>query len=179
MKSFPELSWFQRNASEKSVPNDTGNKPSPSFQGGSVVKNVLASGGDTRDEVQFLDQKGPWRRKWRPTPVFLPRESHGQRSLAGYSPPESQRLGHDWMTEHINISTSSAEGLPLVCVISVVLRFPHVLFLLCLYSVFHDHQSTYIMNLMVARYISLWLIYKFLFEYCLLDGLILILVILF
>ena len=49
MKSFPELSWFQRNASEKSVPNDTGNKPSPSFQGGSVIKNVLASGGDTRD----------------------------------------------------------------------------------------------------------------------------------
>ena len=27
-----------------------------------------------------------WRRKWQPTPVFLPRESHGQRSLAGYSP---------------------------------------------------------------------------------------------
>ena len=28
----------------------------------------------------------PWRRKWQPTPVFLPRKSHGQRSLAGYSP---------------------------------------------------------------------------------------------
>ena len=28
----------------------------------------------------------PWRRKWQPTPVFLPGESHGQRSLAGYSP---------------------------------------------------------------------------------------------
>ena len=27
-----------------------------------------------------------WRRKWQPTPVFLPRESHGRRSLAGYSP---------------------------------------------------------------------------------------------
>ena len=26
-----------------------------------------------------------WRRKWQPTPVFLPGESHGQ-SLAGYSP---------------------------------------------------------------------------------------------
>ena len=25
-----------------------------------------------------------WRRKWQPTPVFLPRESHGQRSLVGY-----------------------------------------------------------------------------------------------
>ena len=28
--------------------------------------------------------KIPWRRKWPPTPVFLPGESHGQRSLAGY-----------------------------------------------------------------------------------------------
>ena len=26
-----------------------------------------------------------WRRAWQPTPVFLPREFHGQRSLAGYS----------------------------------------------------------------------------------------------
>ena len=28
----------------------------------------------------------PWRRKWQPTPVFLPGKSHGQRSLEGYSP---------------------------------------------------------------------------------------------
>ena len=31
-----------------------------------------------------------WRRKWQPTPVFLPGKSHRQRSLAGYSP----RGGH-------------------------------------------------------------------------------------
>ena len=30
--------------------------------------------------------KIPWKRKWQPTPVFLPGESHGQRSLVGYSP---------------------------------------------------------------------------------------------
>ena len=30
--------------------------------------------------------KVPWRRAWQPTPVFLPGESHGQRSLVGYSP---------------------------------------------------------------------------------------------
>ena len=30
--------------------------------------------------------KIPWRREWLPTPVFLPGEFHGQRSLAGYSP---------------------------------------------------------------------------------------------
>ena len=28
----------------------------------------------------------PWRRKWQPTPVFLPGESLGQKSLAGSSP---------------------------------------------------------------------------------------------
>ena len=28
----------------------------------------------------------PWRRKWQPIPVFLPGKSHGQKSLAGYSP---------------------------------------------------------------------------------------------
>ena len=28
----------------------------------------------------------PWRRAWQPTPVLLPGESHGQRSLEGYSP---------------------------------------------------------------------------------------------
>ena len=30
--------------------------------------------------------KIPWRRAWQPIPVFLPGESHGQRSLVGYSP---------------------------------------------------------------------------------------------
>ena len=31
-------------------------------------------------------EKIPWKRKWQPTPVLLPRKSHGQRSLVGYSP---------------------------------------------------------------------------------------------
>ena len=31
-------------------------------------------------------RKIPWRKKWQPTPAFLPGESHGQRSLVGYSP---------------------------------------------------------------------------------------------
>ena len=32
-------------------------------------------------QVQSLDQKDPWSRKWQTTPVFLPSESYGQRSL--------------------------------------------------------------------------------------------------
>ena len=35
--------------------------------------------------VQSLGWKDPWRKKWQPTPVFLPGKSYGQRSLAGYS----------------------------------------------------------------------------------------------
>ena len=31
-------------------------------------------------------KKIPWRRKWQPTPAFLPGEAHEQRSLVGYSP---------------------------------------------------------------------------------------------
>ena len=36
--------------------------------------------------VQFLGWEDPWRRKWQPTPVFLPGESHVWKSLVGYSP---------------------------------------------------------------------------------------------
>ena len=36
--------------------------------------------------VPSLGQKIPWRRKWQPTLVFLPGESHGQKSLVGHSP---------------------------------------------------------------------------------------------
>ena len=41
--------------------------------------------------------KIPWRRKWQPTLVFLPAKSHGQRSLAGYSPWGRKELD---MTEY-------------------------------------------------------------------------------
>ena len=42
----------------------------------------------------------PWKRKWQPTPVFLPGKSHGQRSLAGCSPWGSQRVGRNWVSTH-------------------------------------------------------------------------------
>ena len=45
--------------------------------------------------VQSLGQEDSWRRKWQPTPVSLPGESHGWRSLVGYSPRGSQRVRHD------------------------------------------------------------------------------------
>ena len=36
-----------------------------------------------------------WRRKWQPTPVFLPGKSHGRRSLVGYGPWGSKELDTD------------------------------------------------------------------------------------
>ena len=56
------------------------------FQGEASVKNLPANAGDImRHWFNPWVRKIPWRRQWLPTPVFLPGESHGQRSLAGYS----------------------------------------------------------------------------------------------
>ena len=58
-----------------------------SFPAGAVVKNLPASVGDSRDTILIpVLGKIPWKRQWQPTPVFLPREFHGQRTLACYSP---------------------------------------------------------------------------------------------
>ena len=45
----------------------------------------------------------PWRRKWQPTAVFLPGESHGQSSLVGYS-PRGRRVRRIWLTKQHEIS---------------------------------------------------------------------------
>ena len=57
-----------------------------------VVKNPPANAGDTRHGFNPWVRKIPWRRAWQPTPILLPGEFHGQRSLVGYR----QRVGHDW-----------------------------------------------------------------------------------
>ena len=46
-----------------------------------------------RLRFDFWVGKIPWRRAQKPTPVFLPGESHRQRSLAGYSPEGCKELG--------------------------------------------------------------------------------------
>ena len=45
-------------------------------------------------------RKIPWRRAWQPTPVFLPGESHGQRSLVDYSPWGHKESDMSEVTEH-------------------------------------------------------------------------------
>ena len=53
-----------------------------------VVKNPPANAGDLTDMglIPGLGRSPGGERAWQPTPVFLPGESHGQRSLVGYSP---------------------------------------------------------------------------------------------
>ena len=47
--------------------------------------------------VRSLGWEISWKKRWRLTPVFLPGELHGQRSLVGYS-PRTHRVGHNWAT---------------------------------------------------------------------------------
>ena len=51
------------------------------FPGGSAAKNLPANIGNSSPWVGKI----PWRREWQPIPLFLPRQSQGERSLAGYS----------------------------------------------------------------------------------------------
>ena len=44
-----------------------------------MIKNLLAMQNPWVGTI-------PWRKEWLPTPLFLPGECHGQRSLVGYSP---------------------------------------------------------------------------------------------
>ena len=59
-----------------------------------VVKNLPANAEYMRGEFDPWVRKVPWRRVWQPILVLLPGESHGQRSLVGYSTWD-RRSGHD------------------------------------------------------------------------------------
>ena len=60
------------------------------FLRGSVGKESTCNAGDaSRHRFDPQVRKISWRRKWQPTPIFLPGESHGQRILVDYG-----LLGH-------------------------------------------------------------------------------------
>ena len=68
--------------------SDTTERLSLQTQVALEVNDPPANAGDIRDvrDTGLWVSEIPWRRKWQPTPGLLPGESHGQRSLAGYSP---------------------------------------------------------------------------------------------
>ena len=62
-----------------------------------VVKNPPANAGDIRGLSLICElERFPWRRAWQPTPVLLPGESHGQRSLMCLQSIGSHRVRHGW-----------------------------------------------------------------------------------
>ena len=68
-----------------------------------MINNLLANEGDVKDMDSGFNPwigKIPWRRAWQPTPVFLPGESYGQRSLAGNSPWGHKDLDMTEAIEH-------------------------------------------------------------------------------
>jgi len=77
------------------------------FQGGSAVKNPPVMQEYQETQIRSLGWEDPLRRPWRPTPVLMPGEFCGQRSLAGYSVTESQarmkRLSMHTHTDHNDI----------------------------------------------------------------------------
>ena len=73
------------------------------FPGGSVVKKKKRSTCQCRKckrhEFNPWVRKIPWGRKWQPTPVFLPGQFHGQRSLVDYSPWGHKELDKtEWLS---------------------------------------------------------------------------------
>ena len=69
------------------------------FPGGSVIKNPPAMQVMQEMQVQTLGWENPLEEAWQPTPVFLPGESHGQRSLVGSSPYGHKELDTTEVTE--------------------------------------------------------------------------------
>ena len=59
-----------------------------------MIKNPPANARD-RSGFDPLVGKIPWRRAWQPTLVFLPGESHGQRSLVSTGLQSIGSVGHD------------------------------------------------------------------------------------
>ena len=70
-------------------------------------------------------RKSPWRRKWQPTPVFLPGESHGQRSLVCYSPwglKESDMTEHTHTKQNTNAYIDFITGQTLLNALYIVIH---------------------------------------------------------
>ena len=78
------------------------------FPGGSAVKNLPVNTGNPGGSGSIPLGKIRWRRKWQPTPIFLPGESRGQKSLVGYSLWGRKGVRHHWANKHLYKSFTSS-----------------------------------------------------------------------
>ena len=96
--------------------------------------------------------KIPWRKKWKPTPVFLPGKSHEQRSLVGYSPWGWKELG---MTEWLNTLKMSLKTLSTFQTLQKSCAVQHILCLLKFWHIFSlfSLEASCILNLITKCYL--------------------------
>ena len=87
--------------------------PLPPQLSGKESACTVGAAGDT-GSIPGLIRKIPWRRVWQPTPVFLPREFHGQRSLAGYSPQGHKDLDMTEANQHAHGMNEAALNVNLI-----------------------------------------------------------------
>ena len=78
----PEIKHGSPTSQADTLPSEPPGKPCKQEAG----HKYQGRGKCRRPRFDLWVGKIPWRRKWQPTPAFLPGKSHGQRSLAGYGP---------------------------------------------------------------------------------------------
>ena len=137
----------------------------PDFLGGSLVKNLTAMQ-KKREMWVFVPWVGkiPWKRKWQPTPLFLLGKSHGQRSLAGYSPWGCKELDMTkWLSTNTQVvykfmSTRSLRFSMLSCVSAVWSLIVEQYCILCSWAI-HSSKDIWV----ISGFHQLWggLLYTF------------------
>ena len=93
-------------------------------------------------------RKTPWRKPWQPTPVFLPGQSYGQRSLVGYG-PYCHRVGHDssdlGARRHILTNTLS--------LVLLIFKFSLFLWRTSLYLANYLFLKYYLPSVLILKYL--------------------------
>ena len=97
-----------------------------------TVKNAVKNLQYRKSSFDPWVRKISWRKEWLPTPVFLPGESHGQRSLVGYSPwgskesDTAEQLTHFFNPEHQRSSWEPICNAKTDVLFQVFLKYYHV-----------------------------------------------------
>ena len=109
------------------------------FSVAQLVKNPPAMQKMQKMQVQSLGWKDPLEREmeyWKPTPVFLPGKSHGQRSLEGHSLWGHNRVRHNREYTHMGACTQTHTQICSLGIVTLGLDLPmvfcHCLFCCCL-----------------------------------------------
>ena len=82
-----------------------------------VVKTLPANTGDIRHWFHPRVRKIPWMRAWKPTPEFLPGESHRQKKSLAWGRKESDMTEVTYPTQHAATATAakSLQSCPTLC----------------------------------------------------------------